>query len=712
MATVAQSSPQASQSSRTWLFSFLKEEFTPYPGRGWTVTRMTIAATLVMLWIMTFRIPGAALGAYYTLLVSRDSPQATLKSASSSIAAIGCALCIILFSAAILIGDPLLHFFWVIGLLFLAFFLISALAEYRLALSFGFLVVTSLAYWDFPANTETRVENTLWTTLAFAVAALVTIAVEFVSQRVRGHDQLRDGLRNWIAAAQSALDAWGNRREVDPLTRRKLLQYGMIGGGRFRLLLARGEQNPQLRAEMSATVALVERLVDLIGATVDAGIAFGDEDAERFLAARDDLQAVKEALNSQDLEALGKHKAHAVDASSPFLLDIQRTIALLPQVFAGLGPLSESLPSAVDLQKSAPLWKRDAFTAPDHLHFALKGTLAAGLCYIVYNAIDWPGLNTALSTCILTAVSTVGSSRQKQLLRVLGALFGAVCLGMSAQVFLLPHLIGITGFSLLFAFVTALSAWVATASPRLSFAGLQTAFAFYITQLRTFGPQTSLSVARDDVAGILLGLGAMWLCFDRIWVKDTAAYVMGLFIDNLRRMADFSKQIASCRDVPEAIDTARSERNIINARFDLIRNENDALIFEFGTNWQRKVKLRNQIRAWQPPLRTYFLLEISLMHYRLQEPERKLPDQEEQCIQASKELLHRLADWKETSLKGSTAEPPEALVELLRRSKMQAQASKEQMGDDRNTQGISSSMLNIAVRLAQVMLSETGSASL
>jgi len=30
--------------------------------------------------------------------------------------------------------------------------------------------------------------------------------------------------------------------------------------------------------------------------------------------------------------------------------------------------------------------------------FALKGCLTAGLCYIVYNEVDWPGISTAVTT--------------------------------------------------------------------------------------------------------------------------------------------------------------------------------------------------------------------------------------------------------------------------------------------------------------------------
>ena len=711
MATLAGAAPGVSSSNSRWLLNFLKQELSPYPGRAWTVARMTIAATVMMLCIMIFRIPGAALGAYYTLLFSRDSPQATLRSAITSLAAVGCAVCVVLFTAAIFVGDPALHFAWVVGLLLLTFFLISALNEYRAATAFGFLAVNSITYWDFPANTETRVENTLWTALAVASSALVTVAIEYLSQRIHPFDQLREGIGHRIEVTESALASWGHDVAVDDLTCDKLMQYGVVGTSRLRRLVNRSQQAPQLRAEWSAVVALVGRVVDLAAALNDVGGRLSEDDRRRCLSARQDLQAAKDALDSEDLGAFTRLQPHPADASHPLLLDIQRTILLLPQVFSGLAPLAEFLPSSVDVERRSPLWKSDAFTNPEHLRFALKGSLAAGSCYLLYNGINWSGLNTSVSTCMITALSTVGASHQKQLLRVLGALFGALCLGMPAQVFLLPHIASISEFAVLFVTVTALSSWIATSSARLAYAGVQTAFAFYVTHLRTFGPQTSLTVARDDVAGILLGLFAMYVFFDRFWTEDTAARVLRLFIANLRRLANFSHRVTASGSTRDAIDIARSERSLINNHFDMIRDESDALFFEFGQGWQEKIRLRNQIRAWQPQLRTYFLLEVSLLHFRLGNPDRELSPDAESCLSQSDEMLNMLADWKEASLNDSSAEPSTSLLSQLRSLEARLPSPDDPAQSDRTTMGISYSILNIAVTLSNAMLTMSASRS-
>ncbi len=64
-----------------WFWQFLKTELAPYPGRAWVVGRITIAATITMILVMTFRIPYGFLGAIFTLFLSRENPNVTLRSA-------------------------------------------------------------------------------------------------------------------------------------------------------------------------------------------------------------------------------------------------------------------------------------------------------------------------------------------------------------------------------------------------------------------------------------------------------------------------------------------------------------------------------------------------------------------------------------------------------------------------------------------------------
>jgi multidrug resistance protein MdtO len=111
--------------ARKWFWSFLKTELSPYPGRAWVVARVTIAATLVMLVIMTFQIPNGFLGAIFVLLISRENPTATFVAGLKAIAAFMLATIYTLIGAAMFVADPLTHFLAVGVSLFVSFFLIS-----------------------------------------------------------------------------------------------------------------------------------------------------------------------------------------------------------------------------------------------------------------------------------------------------------------------------------------------------------------------------------------------------------------------------------------------------------------------------------------------------------------------------------------------------------------------------------------------------------
>src|SRR5262249_45336968 len=109
-----------------WLRDFLREELSPYPGRGALVARMVIATTLITIVGITFRIPYTFQGAIYALMISRESHRATLKSAGTILLITGIGAAYLLISVAFVINFLPLHFFWIICSLFLAFYAVSA----------------------------------------------------------------------------------------------------------------------------------------------------------------------------------------------------------------------------------------------------------------------------------------------------------------------------------------------------------------------------------------------------------------------------------------------------------------------------------------------------------------------------------------------------------------------------------------------------------
>jgi multidrug resistance protein MdtO len=143
MATIAQSVPE-SPPPLTWLWEFLKEELTPYPGRVSLVARMIIAAIAVMIITMTFRIPYGAYGAVYALNISRESPQTTPKTVKTIAMAYVLGAAYVLIGALFFLEDPALRFLWVIGTFFVVFYAISAMTNYGASSRFGYLIAITV----------------------------------------------------------------------------------------------------------------------------------------------------------------------------------------------------------------------------------------------------------------------------------------------------------------------------------------------------------------------------------------------------------------------------------------------------------------------------------------------------------------------------------------------------------------------------------------
>lgn len=128
MATLTQSVPNSSRPS-AWILEFLKEELVPYPGRSALVGRMVAAATLAMLITMTFRLPYGAYCAIYSLSISRESTQMTVKAAVTRIVSYSLGAAYVLIGATFFVDDPLLRVLWVIGSMFMASYAISAMTN-------------------------------------------------------------------------------------------------------------------------------------------------------------------------------------------------------------------------------------------------------------------------------------------------------------------------------------------------------------------------------------------------------------------------------------------------------------------------------------------------------------------------------------------------------------------------------------------------------
>jgi uncharacterized membrane protein YccC len=174
------------------------------------------------------------------------------------------------------------------------------------------------------------------------------------------------------------------------------------------------------------------------------------------------------------------------------------------------------------------LFVPDAFTNPNHVRFGLKVALAAMSCYVIYMALDWPGIRTAFITCIFIALESTEATMRKARLRLVGCAIGG-SLGFLAIMYLVPHMESIVSLVFLTAAGAALAGWVAAGSQRIAYAGLQIALAFFMCIFQGFAPETDFDTIRNRIVGIVLGILVSAVVFQYLWPEREAGQSSGTF---------------------------------------------------------------------------------------------------------------------------------------------------------------------------------------
>jgi multidrug resistance protein MdtO len=634
-ATQISHEPAPRGTSQIWFRGFIRWEVAPYPGRINAVIRMTITATLVMLIVETFRIPNAFLAGLYSILLARENLAATWRNGRIVVVAFVGASLYTLLGMILFRGYPIAHFFWVAGSLYLVFFVMRTTTNYAAALVFAIPIGIALPLWDRSLPSEVQVESTLWPIVIIAVGAGVTLTTEAVYRIFDRSDPLLSAVDDLLLAVEQVAEALARGYALPKSVSDRIVQYQMIGTGRIRLSLQRQGMDPTRRAQRGALISLAARLVNLAANLERIPLKPEDDDAIRLR----DLSARLGAIRAE-LRQSGTISAHPggierlPSSGIPMLLEMEQTVALIGEVFQ-----RGETASAPQIEPGRgwllSLFQPDTFQNPEYRRFALAGCLASTACYFLYNALDWPGIGqTSVLTCIVTALTTIGNSLQAQSLRFAGFVFGGLVMGLSAQILILPGIDSVFGFALLFAAGTAIAAWFATSSPRLSFFGVQVALAFYFVNLQDSHIETDLTIARDKVAGVFLGILAMGFVFDRFGTRSDAEQLAKVLVQNVRMLA----QLVACLAVRKDSNTASQISRLrlqINENFASMESQTDAVRFESEFRHRRESDIAEcgKIQRIQPWLRSIYLLELSLLcHLGRPEFERESNDQKHQAL--------------------------------------------------------------------------------
>jgi multidrug resistance protein MdtO len=540
------------------LLEFLRRELAPTPGRGSKTFRLTLACLAATIPILTHHIPHGLVVMIVMYLITQEDTAATVLGSILAVIGVTLGLGLALLAWRISLDIVWLRLCFLVAFLFGGLFLKRVLTIGALGSAIGIPSALVMILPDIlPPIPEIMVEFVLWIWWCVTLGLSVNAGVQLLLSPGDPLMLLQHELVTRIKAVEQSLRRLAGSEALEPSSA-SLSSLSIAGMSRPLALLKTASVVHAWAGErhdgLATLITLVDRLVTSAVALEDLAAHSAEPIRhERLLSVAEGCDRMRLAFEKMRLPTPEEWVALAdeknTEPSIP-LLDIERTldqIALtLPQYFAELGH-----------SKAAPAEKRrlflpDAFDNPEYVRFAIKGTLAALICYVAFVGFDYPGIYTSVITCFVVSLSTIGASNQKGILRFGGAAVGGL-MGLIALVYLFPNIETIGGFWLVFGAGTAVAAWVNFGSPRISYGGYQVGLAFYKAILQDFGPATSATVVRDRLIGIFFGLIVFGIVENLLWPVRAQDALRARLAEVLRLLGELARSKTRADENPRML---------------------------------------------------------------------------------------------------------------------------------------------------------------
>lgn len=491
-----------------------------YSPERWALTwRTAVLCALTGVVFMTYQIPLAAIGCYLIFFILKPDSVESVVMGIGVIVLVSVAVALMFVISNLTLESPPLRLA-VIVLLSVLFMWLGVASQVGpagsiLALVFAFLI--TLFNYVPMGEVLTRGILYAWLMAATPMAILVAFIMLVPLNPVRA---LRERLARRLEVVATLLEQPGQTEVLQEL--RELLEEGNAELDK-RVALLRlvhvcpSDESRYLATAVSATYQAMLAVAPALGGD-GQGLAVvpGEDTPEDLRHLADRVRARARELREGWVppSATATHAAAAgTDSPGKSAVPSGRR-ALLVRSLQRLAGDTSQRPD--DASAKQPFLVPDALTNPDYIRYALKTTLAALIAYLIYTAIDWQDIHTAMITCYVVALGTTAETVHKLTLRIIGCLIGAA-LGIFSAHYIIPSMSGVGELGVLLFLGCLLAAWVASGPERISYAGVQIALAFLLTVLQGFGPDPQISVAMDRIWGVLLGNVVMFVVFTQIW---------------------------------------------------------------------------------------------------------------------------------------------------------------------------------------------------
>ncbi|MGD0649283.1 MAG: FUSC family protein [Acidobacteriaceae bacterium] len=576
------------------IFRSLQAELAPFPGRFAGSLRDTLGILLALVLTMTLRVQGIGLALALLFQLQRDRPGMTLRSAAQMLLGAAAACAATIFWAQLTDGTDFARYVGLILGIFIAAFGMATTSIPSFFSMFGFYGFVDLAAWDTHRSPNAIVTSSLYGIASLAIVMLSAVAVEYLFGSRHPAEELdREMYKNLTLLARFfhflAQDPATQNPEQLRLLHSPLVQAANLSDVRMGELYDRVHNaNPTLAGVplgIRYRIGLLSRVLEksaLIGFNTGPKRSRCDQASCAVIAAQCDQLLAGCTPGSSPLPS------ESLSASAPtWLIEIHTEL----QQYAASCASPETIAQRADVhtrrfRPSFRLFMPGALESDVNTIYALKLTLAATLCYTVYNAIAWPGILTCVITVLFTGLSPTGQMKQRQIYRFFGTAVGGA-LAIAAEALLFPNMDSITSLVLVVAAVGFAAGWVLR-SPHMGSVGTQIGFAFFLTTLQGFGATTRIAVARDRVIGVALGSLVMWFVFDQLWPIRTSQALTQILL-HIRQAARQLNQ-GDVREDPENFALTLSRLRVA-VSMDLANTQllESGAYFEFGRDQLREL---------------------------------------------------------------------------------------------------------------------------
>jgi multidrug resistance protein MdtO len=557
------------------LAAFLHSELAAFPGRGNVTMRCVLGCAIVIVVSMTLQVPELAVSLIVVFFVTQANIVLTRVVALNLVVGLTCAIACTIGLYELAFGYPLLRIIIASAIFFCSTYLMRVVTTFGLVFFLVSLVVIyAQSFADLTDNVEALVRDCLWLWSAVNYPIALSLIINTLFLPAEPERQLRAAMQRQLATAHARLgaviDAHAPAVRIGALD----LQRGALSLQKLlRFSTMRHRYSSEDASARLACVTAVSRIFEAAAVLPEHAVAHGAGQIDSVRAVQDELVSLDRAIGDDGRWVHWSASREApVSTSIPALDALQRALNALADATRGaLAPPPPPHPDyaaagsaaakPAEPKKPSALLEPDIFANPRYARFSLRTLLSVLICYVFYNAVNWPGIHTIMLTCLIVALPSLGASSRHGVLRISGALI-ASGLALFMVAFVIPQLESVTGLLLMSLPVIALGAWVSAGSERTSYAGVQIMFTFALALLESYSPPSDLTEIRDRIVGILLGVGVATFIQLSMWPEGEADALRAQLSSVLRKIAALARIEARtvltgprATDAPEVVAT-------------------------------------------------------------------------------------------------------------------------------------------------------------